>query len=223
MDITFLTSWQLVGLAGTDADGARRAFALRYESFVRRVLAKRWLGTEYGVDFDDAIQDVFVECFKAGGVIEKADPARGASFRTLLFQVTSHVAARFERTRRRDRAHTHDVTPPDDVPAPDLSGYEAVTREEVSDLVREAHRRMATHHDAVVRERATLLDRHTCRGESILSIAGGDHAAAARLHREHSKAKKEWKAYLVEVVKGEYRVPEGEAKILVADLLGAFS
>lgn len=218
-----MTSWNLVGLAGTDTDLARREFALRYEKFVRRVLAKRWLGTMFRHDFDDAVQDVFIECFKPGGVIEKADPSRGGSFRSLLYQVAFHVAARFERSRRQQLIREQEGELLSDFPDTDLSGYEAVTREEVTDLVREALRRMVQHHDPDVRSRGQLLERHTCDNERINVMADGDPELAKRLHREHSKAKLEWKQFLVEVAQSEYRVPEDEAHAIVADLLSAFA
>lgn len=223
MDYSRMTSWHLVGLAGTDTDLARREFALRYEKFVRRVLAKRWLGTVFRHDFDDAVQEVFFECFKPGGVIEKADVNRGGSFRSLLYQVAFHVAARFERTRRQQHLREGADDWLGELPSQDLSGFEAVTREEVTDLVREALRRMLQHHDPDIRSRGQLLERRTCQNERINVIADGDPELAKRLHREHSKAKMEWKQYLVDVVQSEYRVPEHEAHAIVADLLSAFA
>ncbi len=217
-----MTSWNLVSLAGTDVDLARREFALRYEKFVRRVLAKRWLGTIFCNDFDDAIQEVFIECFKPGGVIERADSRRGNSFRTLLFQVASHVAARFERSHRRWQSQGMDEDLLNEMATTHASGYDVVTQEEVSDLVREALRRMIHHHDPDVRSRGQLLDRHICQNEKIIAMAGGDSGVAERLHREHRKAKKEWKSFLVEVVQSEYRVPEHEAQLIVLNLLSAF-
>ena len=135
MELIELTSWALVGLAGTSHCAARAEFASRYDKFVRRVLAKRWLGSPYRIYFDDAIQEVFVECFKSGGVIAKANPEQGASFRTLLFRVTTHVAARFERNHFRD-SQTVSV---DDANLESLhddeSAFAQITREEVAVVV----------------------------------------------------------------------------------------
>lgn len=218
-----MTSWQLVGLAGANGDDARREFALRYECFARRVLAKRWRGTSFAMFFDDAVQEVFVECFKSHGVIEKADPTRNSSFRSLLFQVIIHVASRFEHSGRNHRTlHIgQDLT--EFLQVDDQSGYESVTREEVNELVREALRRMANHENDDIRRWATLLDRHACHDETIISMASHDTEVAAKLHREYAKAKKECRATLVDVVASEYRVPIAEAKVLVADLLTTFS
>ena len=223
LDYSRMTSWVLVGLAGTDEDLAQREFALRYEKFVRRILAKRWLGTVFRTYFDDAIQEVFVECFKPNGVIEKANAQNGNSFRTYLFQVASHVAARFERTHQRQQsiASTNDDHL-DDLSSQAMSAYDLVTREEVADLVREALHRMTHHYNPEVRKRGQLLDRHTCQGEKIIAIADGNPDLAEQLHRDHTKAKREWKSFLVEVVQSEYRVPGNEAQVIVSELLGAF-
>ena len=47
-------------------------------------------------DLDDAVQEVFVECFRQGGVLEAAVDGRVPSFRAFLYGVVRNVARRFE-------------------------------------------------------------------------------------------------------------------------------
>jgi DNA-directed RNA polymerase specialized sigma24 family protein len=196
MSLEQVSSWALVGLVGEDHREARREFAFRYDKFVRRVLAKRWLGTAYRNHFDDAVQDVFVECFKPGGVLEKADRTRGGAFRSLLFRVTCHVAARFERAHHRDsRIEANDFA---DTSGQDNDAYRQLTREEVGEVVRGAIRRMQ---------------------QKIIHLAAGDTQVAGTLHRQHSKAKLEFQSFLGEVVEETYRVPPEEVSEILQELL----
>ena len=45
---------------------------------------------------DDATQEVFVECFKQGGVLDQADPTRLKSFHAFLLGVVRNVCRRYE-------------------------------------------------------------------------------------------------------------------------------
>ena len=87
-----LTCWTLIRDAAAGDPAAREWFARVYLPVVTAYLAARWRSTRHGVD--DASQDVFVECFRAGGVLEKADPLRG--FRAVLLGAVRNVARRHE-------------------------------------------------------------------------------------------------------------------------------
>ena len=60
------TCWTLIRDAAEDNPGAREVFAERYVPIVRRYFESRW-GMRGGGDVDDALQEVFVECFKDRG------------------------------------------------------------------------------------------------------------------------------------------------------------
>jgi RNA polymerase sigma-70 factor (ECF subfamily) len=60
--------------AGSAAD--REELARRYLGVVRAYLAARWRGSPLRDDLDDATQDVFVECFRAGGALFHAETKR---------------------------------------------------------------------------------------------------------------------------------------------------
>src|SRR5258708_40163891 len=75
----------------------------RYAPVVRAYLAERWRSSPHLADCEDAVQDVFVECFRKGGVLERADQSRPGGFRAFLYGVVRNVARRFETAKNRDR------------------------------------------------------------------------------------------------------------------------
>jgi len=93
------TRWTLIRRAADGDADDRAAFAERYAPVVRATLAARWRGTPLAEDLDDAAQQVFVDCFRDGGVLQRADPARPGGFGAYLFGVTRTVAADVERAR----------------------------------------------------------------------------------------------------------------------------
>jgi len=89
------TCWTILR-AAADGDGpARSSFSHAYEPVTRGFLAARWRGRILEAELDDAVQEVFVECFRPGGVLARADPDRG-DFRGLLYGVVRNVARRHE-------------------------------------------------------------------------------------------------------------------------------
>jgi RNA polymerase sigma-70 factor (ECF subfamily) len=77
----------------------RQELARRYLGVVRAYLAARWRGAALRDDLDDAVQEVFVECFRQGGALEAAGADRVPSFRAFLYGVIRNVARRFESPR----------------------------------------------------------------------------------------------------------------------------
>ncbi|MBX9578727.1 MAG: hypothetical protein K2X87_00320, partial [Gemmataceae bacterium] len=67
------TCWTLIRDAAGGDQAARDRFARVYLPVVRAYLVARWRAAPRPPDADDAAQDVFVECFRAGGLLEKAD------------------------------------------------------------------------------------------------------------------------------------------------------
>ena len=54
------------------------------------------MGTTRAAEIDDAVQDVFVECFKDGGILDRVESDRPGGFRAYLFGVVRNVARRYE-------------------------------------------------------------------------------------------------------------------------------
>ena len=90
------TCWTVIRAAAAGSPADRDELARRYLSVVRAYLAARWRGSGLRPDVDDAVQEVFVECFRQGGALEAAWAGRVPSFRAFLNGVVRNVARRFE-------------------------------------------------------------------------------------------------------------------------------
>lgn len=127
-----LTCWTLIRSAASGDGAARESFARIYLPVVRAYLSARWRAARKSVD--DAAQDVFVECFRAGGLLEKVDSERSGGFRAFLLGAVRNVARRHE-TRIRF------VEPlPAQLMADDTGPAEAFDRAWARTLLREAAR-----------------------------------------------------------------------------------
>src|SRR5262245_33039520 len=108
------TCWTVIRAAAAGSPTDREELARRYLGVVRAYLSARWHGTALRHELDDAGQEVFVECFRQGGVVEVAGTGRVPSFRAFLYGVIRNVARRFE------GRPVPAADPPPDVPADDL-------------------------------------------------------------------------------------------------------
>lgn len=98
-----VTSWSMIARAAAGGCTDQELFAKRYAPVVRSYFAARWkLGQDHE-RVQDAVQDVFVECFGSGGALQRANADLG-SFRGFLFGVARRVASSIERrwVRRRE-------------------------------------------------------------------------------------------------------------------------
>src|SRR5262249_13783426 len=95
------TCWTLLREAAAGGETARAEFAARYAAVVRAYLAARWRGGTHLQDLDDTGQDVFIECLRAGGLLERARSDTPGGFRAYLFGAVRHVAHRVETRRAR--------------------------------------------------------------------------------------------------------------------------
>jgi RNA polymerase sigma-70 factor (ECF subfamily) len=191
------TCWTLVrGAAGGDP-AARDRFGRAYLPVVRAYLAARWRAVPRPPDADDVTQDVFVECFKAGGVLDRVDADRPGGFRAFLLGVARNVARRHE-----DRGRPPGPLPAG-LPAEDTGPAEAFDRAWARTLVRQAARvqadRATTAGGAAVR-RVELLRLRFQDGQPIRDIAGLWGVDPAALHREYAAAREEFRGALRAVV-----------------------
>src|SRR6516225_8476631 len=90
------TCWTVIRAAAAGSPADREELARRYLGVVRANLAARWRGSQFRPELDDAVQEVFVECFRQGGVLEAAGADRVPGFRAFLYGVARNVARRFE-------------------------------------------------------------------------------------------------------------------------------
>jgi RNA polymerase sigma-70 factor (ECF subfamily) len=198
------TCWTVIQAAAAGSGRERAEFARRYGPVVRAYLAARWRSSPCLQQLDDAVQDVFVECFKEGGVLQRADPGRGSGFRAFLCGVVGNVALRHERAQagRREQAPASDgflERVPDDDP-----GLSSVfERTWALALFREAGRlqeQKAHESGPAACRRVELLRLRFHEGLPIRDIARRWGAEAATLHHEYARARQEFRTALLEVV-----------------------
>src|SRR4029077_19569776 len=90
------TCWTLIRGAAAGRPADREELARRYLGVVRPYPGARWRGSDLRSDLDDAVQEVFVECFRQGGALEAVGAGRVPHFRAFLYGVVRNVARRFE-------------------------------------------------------------------------------------------------------------------------------
>jgi RNA polymerase sigma factor (sigma-70 family) len=217
------TCWTVIHAAAAGSAGDRAEFARRYGPVVRAYLASRWRWSPVQQELDDAVQEVFVECFKQGGVLERAERGRGDGFRAFLFGVVRNVALRLERARgrRREQAPADDpslAAVPDDDPSPSR----AFDRAWAKALFREAARlqeQQAQRAGPEACRRVELLRLRFQESLPIRDIARRWGCDAAALHHEYAKARQEFKTALFEVVAFHHAGSAAEVERECADLL----
>jgi RNA polymerase sigma-70 factor (ECF subfamily) len=189
------TCWTMIRDAAGGDPAARDRFARAYLPVVRAYLAARWRSARHSVE--DAAQDVFVECFKDGGLLEKADADRPGGFRAFLLGAVRNVALRHEKPARAAGPL------PDALPADDTGPAEAFDRAWARALLREAARAQeeaATRAGPPAVRRVQLLRLRFHDGLPIRDIARLWGEDPARLHHEYATARDEFRAALRGVV-----------------------
>jgi RNA polymerase sigma-70 factor (ECF subfamily) len=198
------TCWTVIEAAAAGTDASREEFARRYGPVVRASLAARWRRSPCLQELDDAVQEVFVECFKEGGILDRAERGRPGGFRAFFYGVIRNVAFRFERRRARGR----EQQPPrnldfDQLEGDDQSLSSVFDRAWARALLREAADRMAQQAQAAgqaARRRVELLRLRFHDGLPIREIARHWRSDPAVLHHEYARAREDFKAILLEVV-----------------------
>lgn len=204
------TCWTVLRSASQGDAAARSIFSRSYAATIRGYLAVRWRGRLLASETDDATQEVFLECLKSGGVLERADAERG-DFRGLLFGVTRNVALRFEQralARRHLRPEDSDwlqevaSDEPGQATLFDRSWARALIR-----LTKRRHRERALADGPDGERRLELLERRFGNDEAIREIAARWGIPAQEVHNAYRKARTEFYGCLREVV--AYHAPTG--------------
>ena len=73
------TCWSVIEAASAGTTDSREELARRYGPVVRAAMASRWRSSACLQELDDAVQEVFVECFKQGGILDRVERGRRAS------------------------------------------------------------------------------------------------------------------------------------------------
>jgi RNA polymerase sigma-70 factor (ECF subfamily) len=204
--------------AGSPAD--RAELARRYLGVVRAYLVARWRGSAVLGDIGDAVQEVFVECFRRGGAVETAGTGRVHSFRAFLYGVTRNVARRYESQQPR-------FAPlPDELDANEASQSRLFDRAWAQAIMAEAaalQRERAVERGPAALQRVEVLRLRFEESLPIRTIAKRWGVAAATLHHAYALARKEFRAALLEVVAFHQSGSPIELEQEAASLLKALS
>ncbi len=214
------TCWTVIRAAAAGSPADREELARRYLGVIRAYFAARWRGSGLRADLDDAVQEVFVECFRQGGVLQAVAQGRVTGFRAFLFGVVRNVARRFE--SRPVRA----ASPLSDVEANEESLSRLFERSWAQAMMVEAadamKRRAAEDGPDAIR-RVELLQHRFEDNLPIRTIAERWSVDAAGLHHAYALARKEFKAALLEVVAFHHPGSAAEVEQEATSLLKALS
>jgi RNA polymerase sigma-70 factor (ECF subfamily) len=202
------TCWTVIRAAAAGSATDRDELARRYLGVVRSYLAARWRGSPLRHDLDDAVQEVFVECFRQGGVLHAAVDGRVPGFRAFLYGVVRNVARRFE-TRAAPAASPLPEIQDDE---PSLSRlFERAWAQAIMAEAARLQRRWATERGPDAVRRVELLRLRFEESLPIRAIAERWGVPAARLHHTYALARREFRAALLEVV--AFHLPGSPAEV----------
>ena len=214
------TCWTVIRAAAAGSPAERAELARRYLDVVRAYLAARWRGSALLPECDDAVQEVFVECFRQGGALEAAGDGRVPSFRAFLYGVVRNVARRFEHRPVRAAA------PPPDIAVDEFSLsrlFERTWGEAIMAGAAELQRKLAAERGPEAVQRVELLRLRFEDNLPIRTIAEHWGVPAAGLHHAYALARQEFKAALLEVVAFHHPGSPADVEQEAASLLAALS
>jgi RNA polymerase sigma-70 factor (ECF subfamily) len=214
------TCWTVIRAAAAGNPAEREEVAQRYLTVVRAYLSARWRDSALRPDLDDAVQEVFVECFRQGGAVDAAAAGRVSSFRAFLYGVVRNVARRFE--SRPARA----AGPLPDIAADEESLSRLFERSWARAIMAEAAQRQtqkAAQRGPEAVRRVELLRLRFEDNLPIRTIAQRWGVPAATLHHAYSLARQEFRAALLEVVAFHHPGSPTEVEQEAASLLKALS
>jgi RNA polymerase sigma-70 factor (ECF subfamily) len=194
----------MIRQAAAGEESARSLFASRYLPCVRAYLAARWRGSPLAEEVEDAVQEVFLDCFRQGGALERLDRERASSFRAFLYGLARNAALHVETRRARDFAKRGtDSFHPDVHPDREESLSRLFDRAWAQRLLGEAERLQAARAEKVgppAVRRVELLRLRFRDGLPIRDIATRWGEDATRMHTEYAQARKEFLRALRDVL-----------------------
>ena len=218
------TCWTLIrGAAEANAED-RAEFVHRYTPVVKASLRARWLGSPHLQNLDDAVQEVFVDCFKENGALDRVEAGRQGGFRGFLYGVTRNVALRIETAKARRKEHQPSTSF-------DLDGVEqrertlsrSFDRTWAQSVMREALAELRCNADTLgerASKRFELLRLRFQGGVPIHEIARRWETDPTPLYREFAKAKAEFRDALLAVVASQHpEASQAELRYECAQLL----
>jgi RNA polymerase sigma-70 factor (ECF subfamily) len=198
------TCWTLIESAAAGDREAREEFARRYLPVVRAYLGARWRARLSPEELEDAQQEVFVDCLREHGVLERMQPGRRSGFRPFLLGIVRTAALRAEAARARRRDAPNKESFHADEFAGDESNLSRVfDRAWAEQVMRAAAERQASNarsDGAEAERRVELLKLRFEEGNSMLEIAARWKTELPALHKEYARARTEFQRALEEVL-----------------------
>ncbi len=221
MAIPETTCWTVIRAAAAGSPCDRDELARRYLGVVRAYLLDRWRGSALRQELDDAVQEVFMECFRQGGAIEAAGGGRVPSFRAFLYGVVRNVARRFEARLVRIAGTLPEVKAAED----SLSRLfeKAWARSIMAEAAVLQRQRAGDGGDSAAQKRIELLRLRFEDNLPIRTIAERWGVDPVGLHHAYALARKEFKEALLEVVAFHHPGTAAEVHREAADLLKSLS
>lgn len=222
------TDWLAIRAAASGDHNQRESFAHRYDAWVRGRLEQLVGGVFGRDDLDDAVQEVFVECFKRGGVLAAADPERIGGFRAFLNGVIQNVARRLGERAAIRRKHVRDQ-PIDSSAMPPTAGLtpsQHVDRQWALQMVRAAASVMRERAERLgdsARRRVELLQARFEDGLPIRDIAARWQMRPETLHHQYSRAREEFRQALLQVLGADRALAPAEMEAECQRLLQLLS
>ncbi|MHC5065893.1 MAG: RNA polymerase sigma factor [Planctomycetota bacterium] len=197
-----VTCWTLISGAA-DGDPVDRAeFSQRYLPLVHRCFSRRWRDSALQDCVDDAVQEVFLECFRSGGALSRADRKRLKGFRMFLLGVVRNVALRAERSSAKRAAPLEPGSfHGERIPSDDERISHLFDRVWAESLIRQAAERMRSSRDPQTARDAELLDLRFQEGLPIREIAVRWQEDPALVHRAYSRARNKFRECLRDLIR----------------------
>jgi RNA polymerase sigma-70 factor (ECF subfamily) len=180
---------------------------------IRGFFRARWRGRAIASDTDDAVQEVFVDCLRPGGALERVRAEEGGGFRPYLRGVARKVALRIEeRARRRTRTGPrHDLDHLEDDGASIADEFDRAWARSIMGEAASRMRALAQERGDGALARVELLTLRFEENLPIRTIAERWQRDPAELHREYAKARREFRAALLDVV--SFHLPASKRKV----------
>lgn len=198
------TSWTLIRAAAHGDERARAEFVRRYLPVVRAYLVARWGRSPKAVEVEDAVQEVFLECLRDDGVLQRAVGGDTREFRAFLLGVVRNVALRVEHRRERKDVDLDDGSALlEAVPVSEESLSRVFDGAWARSILREATDRYtesARGKGAEAEQRVELLRLRFEQDLPVRRIAELWGVDAAKLHHAYAQARVEFVSALREVV-----------------------
>jgi RNA polymerase sigma factor (sigma-70 family) len=217
------TCWSMIDAAAAGDAEQRARFALRYGPVVRATLeARRGRGLR-PEEVDDLAQEVFLECFRLGGALGKAEPGRPGGFRGFFYGVVRNVAARGDQRRAsaaaRGAAADVDLDAVDSGERDSEAAFERAWAQAAMREAAELMDRRASSKGPAAKRRVELLHLRFHENLPVREIATRWSTDAAKLHHDYAEARKEFREALRATVAAECGTEPAETDAECARLL----